>query len=77
MQALLLARLEANASGDKQLAQALVIPKNLEDEALRLACQAQHYTLLAVAVYNICCGCPDSFTWHCLVCTVHDLLFAL
>ena len=37
VQALLLARLEANASGDKQLAQALVIPSNIEDEAIRHA----------------------------------------
>ena len=37
VQALLLARLEANASGDKQLAQALVIPSNIEDEAIRYA----------------------------------------
>ena len=52
VQALLLARLEANASGDKQLAQALVIPKNLEDEALRSACQAQHGTCLPLVA---CC----------------------
>lgn len=35
MQALLLARLEANANDNTELTQALIIPKDMEDEAIR------------------------------------------
>ena len=47
-QALLLARLEANANDDTQLTQALIIPKDLEDEAIR-------YSLLSPVAEGTAC----------------------
>ena len=52
LQALLLARIEASMAGDRQLANNLVLPKKLQEEAVRYALSVRHpCTLDSCVVY--------------------------
>ena len=54
LQALLLARIEASMAGDRQVANNLVLPKKLQEEAVRYALSARHPCTLDSHVVYVC-----------------------